>query len=365
MYWDYTATTKPKDAVITAMMPYLQRQWLNPSSIYESAKEVKREIEKVREKVARFINADPDEIYFTSGGSESNSWVFNGFYKMCEWGQICTTKIEHHSIQDAIKWLNKCYYEFEPVDKLGRVRPVFLPNDDFISIQMANNEIGTVQDIKKLVQEARAENPKVLFHTDAVQAFGKIPIDVKDLDVDYLSASGHKIGTPKGIGFLYMRRGKELAPMIYGTQERGYRGGTENVPYIIGLGRAVDIIDYNNDKLKSTYEYAHTKLQNIASFNGDPQNRLWGIMSATIKANIDGDMLLNMLHERGQMVSAGSACNAYNAEPSQVLKAIGLTDEEAKKTIRISFSESINTDEIDWLVKDINECIDFLKMMEI
>lgn len=364
MYWDYAATTKPKSEVINAMKPYFQYKWFNPSSIYEPALEGRRDIEKVREQVAKFINAEPDEIYFTSGGSESNSWVFNGFYKQCEWGQICTTVIEHHSIQEAVKWLNKCYYEFEPIDGFGRVRPIFLPNDDFVSIQMANNEIGTIQDIKKLVQAAKAENPNVLFHTDAVQAFGKIPIDVKDLDVDYLSASGHKIGTPKGIGFLYMRKGKELPPIIYGSQERGFRGGTENVPYIIGFGKAIDLVNFNdNNKLKSLYEYAKQKLEPIASFNGDPQNRLWNVMSATIKEDINGDMLLGLLHGKHQYVSAGSACNAHSPEPSYVLKAIGLSDEEARRTIRISFYETMHNDEIDWLVKDIKDCIDFLKMI--
>lgn len=363
MYWDYAATTRPKTDVVDAMMPYFKTQWLNPSSIYEPAREVKRDIENVRAKIAQFINAEPEEIYFTSGGSESNSWVFNGFSRIREWGQICTTQLEHHSIQDAIKVLNKCYYEFEPVDKYGRVHPIFLPNDDFISIQMANNEIGTIQNIKKLVQDARSENPNVLFHTDAVQAFGKIPIDVKDLDVDYLSASGHKIGTPKGIGFLYMRKRKELPPMIYGTQERGYRGGTENVPYIIGLGKALDLVNLYDYELKCKYEYAKKQFESIATFNGDPENRLWGIMSVTIKEDIDGDMLLHLLQERGQLVSAGSACNAYSPEPSPVLKAIGLTDEEAKKTIRISFNNLVKDDEIDWLVKDIKDCIDFLKMI--
>lgn len=361
MYWDSAATTEINKDVRLAMLPYIYVRWENPSAIYEPAMRIRRDIEEAREKVAAFINADPDEIYFTSGGSESNSWVFNGYYRDHEWGQIATTKIEHHSIQSAVTYLNKFYYEFMPVDEQGHVKDVFLPNDDLVSIQMANNEIGTIQDIAGLVQRARAENPNVLFHTDAVQAFGKIPIDVKALDVDYLSASGHKIGTPKGVGILYMKKGKELPPMIYGSQERGYRGGTENVPYIIGLGKATELIDFSKrDKLKELYLYAESKLEPIANFNGDPENRLWNIMSITIKKPIDGNWLIGMLHEKEQYVSAGSACNAHNPEPSETLLAIGLSEEEARRTIRISFPDNATKEDVDILVNDIKESVDFL-----
>ena len=356
MYWDYAATTPVKPEVLAAMMPYFTDKWYNPSAIYEPAKEVRRDIDKARAIIAKSINAEPEEIYFTSGGSESNSWIINelnlaGF-------KLSTSFIEHSSIMES-----NCQKEFNICDLYGQINlnPDSNPTaSPFVSIQFANNEIGTIQDIKQIAKRVH-ENYQVL-HTDAVQAYGKIPIDVKDMGIDMLSASGHKIGAPKGIGFLYVDKNGALYPMIYGSQNFGMRGGTENVPYIMGLARAVELIDYSiQDKLKPIYEYAAQQAKSFARVNGHPLKRLYNILSLTINEPIDGKALIGLLHEQGEYVSAGSACNAGSNKPSHVLKAIGLTDEEAQRTIRVSFDENVSKSDIDRLFTTIKQDIELLK----
>ena len=360
MYWDSAATTPVKLEVLDAMLPYFTDKFFNPSSIYEPAREVRRDIEKARAIVAESINADPEEIYFTSGGSEANNWAI----MCCGWHPPIISTIEHHSLMKAAQ-----YYSPIEVDPYGRIvitdfeqKVHEIPKTEPVSIQMVNNEIGTIQDIKRLVEIAHEK--KLLFHTDAVQAYGKIPIDVKKLDVDMLSASGHKIGAPKGIGFLYVKKGVKIQPWIEGSQERGLRGGTENVPYIMGLAKAVELIDYNEQiKFQELYDYAVNQALAFANINGYSLKRIYNILSLTIKAKIDGKQLIGLLHDRGQYVSAGSACNSYSNEPSHVLKAIGLTDSEATRTIRISFFEGMTKEDIDTLFKDIRECIETLKLL--
>jgi len=363
MYWDYAATTPVKPEVVEAMMPYLKENWYNPSAAYEPAMQVRRDVEAARARIAQEINADPDEIYFTSSGSEANSWVLQSFGSR---NIVITSTIEHHSIE---QYKNQKYLTKVPVDDCGLLDLDLLHQSVqqplgvgiLASVQMANNEIGAIQNYETIASIVHINNG--FFHTDAVQAFGKIPVDVKKMGIDMLSASGHKIGAPKGIGFLYVRRGIPFSPMILGSQELGMRGGTENVPYIIGMAKAVDLIDYTvQERLKEKYEYMVGKALKFATMNKAPAgHQLYNILSMTIDAEVDGNMLLGMLHDRGQFVSAGSACMAHNPEPSHVLKAIGLTDEEASRTLRISLSDNVTYEDIDKLLADIQDCIEFLK----
>lgn len=360
MYWDNAATTPVKLEVLDAMLPYFTDKWYNPSSIYEPARDVRRDIENARKIIADSINADPDEIYFTSGGSEANNWAI----MCCGWHPPIISTIEHHSLMKAAD-----YYKPIEVDYCGKIVLTdfkqsihTVPRTEPISVQLANNEIGTIQDIKTLT--AIAHETGILFHTDAVQAYGKIPINVKDLGVDMLSASGHKIGAPKGIGFLYIKKGTEIQPWIEGTQERGLRGGTENVPYIMGLAKAVELINYDEQRIyKEIYDYAITSCYDFAKVNGHPSDRLYNILSLTIKPSINGRQLMGLLYEAKQYVSAGSACNSYSNEPSHVLKAIGLTDDEATRTIRISLFEGVTKADIDKLFHDIRTSIEVLKVL--
>lgn len=359
MYWDSAATTPVKPEVLKAMMPYFVDKWYNPSAIYEPAKQVRRDIEKARKIIADSINADPEEIFFTSGASESNSWILNNF------NHIKTTNTEHHSIdvlygnsEDNLK-----------VDSYGVIQDFNIqPNSAFeaalVTVHLANNEIGTIQPIKELVEK----NPRFYFHVDATQAYGKIPIDVEDLGIDFLSASGHKIGAPKGIGFLYARKTAQnyLEPMIYGSQEFGKRGGTENVPYIIALAEAVNAIDYlKQERFKQFYEYAVKQSADWATPNGHPTNRLYNIISLTIKQPINGQALIALLHDQEEYVSAGSACTAYDNKPSHVLRAIGLSEEEATRTLRISFPDDVTKKDIDQLFKKIQQNIEILKLLSV
>lgn len=360
MYWDSTATTPVKLEVLDAMLPYFTDKWYNPSSIYEPARDVRRDVEKARKTIADSINADPDEIYFTSGGSEANNWAI----MCCGWHPPIISTIEHHSLMKAAD-----YYKPIEVDTYGKIVLTDFeqsihttPKTEPVSVQMVNNEIGTIQNIKELVKIAHEK--RLIFHTDAVQAYGKIPIDVKDLGVDLLSASGHKIGAPKGIGFLYVKKGIKIQPWIEGSQERGLRGGTENVPYIMGFAKAVELIDYNEqNKYKEFYDYAVGNCHDFAKVNGHPSDRVYNILSLTVKEKIDGKQLIGLLHDVKQYVSAGSACNSYSNEPSHVLKAIGLTDNEATRTIRISFFEGVTKADIDKLFDDIRGLIQALRML--
>lgn len=360
MYWDYAATTPVLPEVFEAMKPYLTDKWYNPSTIYEPGMQIRRDVEKAREVVAKSINADPEEIYFTSGGSEANSWMLNIYEKNHQW--VLTSNIEHSSIMHS---RINCLLEISKVNNKGILNPDWAINEmedvGTVSVQLANNEIGIIQPINMIAALAHANG--WLMHTDAVQAFGKIPIDVKKLKIDMLSASGHKIGGPKGIGFLYINKKVHANSMIYGSQEMHLRGGTENVAGIIGLAKAVELIDYKQqDKCRELFMYASSLVKDIGWINGpDKENRLYNILNITIDTPIDGNMLLGMLHDRGQYVSAGSACQAYSPEPSHVLKAIGLSDEEAMRSLRISFSGNESKKDIDKLFKDIKECILFLK----
>lgn len=381
IYLDDAATSKPKDEVVREMLPYLYDHWYNPSSLYNKAVAVRKKIDEARSVVAESINANANEIYFTSGGSESNCWAIQGFsnYIKGRGGTpyVITTDIEHSSItkclgnmsfgyhvllvdQTGLVYLNDLKQKFiEYEDILKEYPQVGLPLRILVSVQMANNEIGTIQNIKAISEICHAHN--ALLHVDAVQAFCKIPIDVNDLGIDMLSASGHKIGAPKGVGFLYIRNGVKISPIIYGSQEGGLRGGTENIAGIMALKRAVEVSSRDIH-----YQLRMTVLRNNfiseleamgCKLNGHREQRLPNNINVTLGKNITAESMIYLLEASGIYISAGSACNAHSSTPSNTLKAIGLTDEEALRTIRITLPDDITMDEIDLAANEIRKAL--------
>lgn len=380
IYLDEAATTKPSPEVISAMMPYLSEKWHNPSSLYSWASDVSKDIAKARKTVADFINAE-DEVFFTSGGSESNCWAIQGFVThrsaIEELPCIITTNIEHHSIMECTAMMNMlpCLVWYVGVDEYGNVDIEELeealkcmtketkPSNVLVSIGMANNEIGTIQDIKKLSEIIHSYG--AIFHTDAVQAFGHIPIDVEDMGIDMLSASGHKIGAPKGVGILYKRNRIEINPLIYGSQMDGMRGGTENVPYIIGMAKAVELIErYAKpdmcQRIAYIRDYFIDKLENIGcKLNGSREHRLPNNINVTLPHGLNGESMLYCMDLCDVYISTGSACNSKSIEPSPVLSAIGLGD-DAYNSIRITFPVGITKEEIDEVVSEMDRQIKIL-----
>ena len=366
-YFDNAATTKIKPEVLNAMIPYLSKEYGNPSSLYSIGRNAKRAIEDAREKVAKLINANKNEIYFTSCGSESDNTAIKGIaYRYKEKGNhIITSKIEHHAILESCKDLEKKGFKitYLNVDENGIVDLNELEesiNDKtiLISIMFANNEIGTIQPIEKIAKIAKSHN--IIFHTDAVQAAGNIPIDVKDMGIDMLSISGHKINAPKGVGALYVKQGIEFDKFMNGGhQERNKRAGTENLAEIVGFGKACEIaknnIENHNKYLKELRDYFISELlkteKNI-KINGSMKNRLPGNMNISIKG-VDATKLLLELDKKGICISTGSACNSGETTPSHVLTAIGLKSDDAKSAIRVTFGENNTKEEIDFLIENI------------
>ena len=388
IYLDNAATTKPKQEVIDAMMPYFTDKWYNPSSLYSNAHSVKNDIQNAKKTIASYICAQENEIYFTSGGSESNCWAIQGFINHCHKNNKCpaiiTTRIEHKSILDCVDNVNANVFYID-VDKFGFVKEEDLSEclmyceevgyTTLVSIQMANNEIGTIQYIRRLSSIVHLYH--AILHTDAVQAFGKIPINVDNYYVDLMSVSGHKFGCPKGIGFLYIRNGIEIEPLIYGTQMNGMRGGTENVPYIIGMAKAVELLDDYRKHItrifvqsENKHFIAIAKLNEAlinkfgCKINGATSNlnRVHGIMSYRFPNNIHIESLILMLDMDNICISAGSACNTYSDKPSHVLKAIGLSDEECMNTMRLSFEyNSLTEEKVDKFIDSLEKAIKIMK----
>lgn len=378
-YLDNAATTKPRREVIDAMMPYFEDKWWNPSSLYGKSVDVKNDLDKARKIVADSINAEPNEIYFTSCGSESNCWAIQGFVKdVKKKGRtpvIITSKIEHKSIMsciDDMELLGATVIRV-PVDMCGFIDVQYLENclhtlknrDIIVSIQYANNECGAIQDIErisKIVDEYGA-----VFHVDAVQAFGQIDIDVNKLGIDMMSVSGHKLGCPKGTGFLYKRDGVDIAPLIYGSQMDGMRGGTENVPYIMGFAKAVEIAKYNLDKhcifsIADVRNYLIHELEDIGcQLIGPRKYRLPNNVCIMFPKGYGGEELLYMCDMSGIKVSTGSACNSHSKEPSYVMKALGLTDEEANRVVRFTISSDISFNDVNKIVKEIERCMKIIR----
>lgn len=377
IYLDNASTTKPRKEVIEAAMPYLTNDFYNPSSIYSDGVRVKRAIDNARESIAGFINADQDEIFFDSGSSESNCWAIQGYLLagMMDFSktEIVTTKIEHKSIMECVDAMERlgnntgyCDVEYLDVDKDGfvdmeQLESVFKdreePNyyDIFVSIQLANNEVGTIQDIKAISDIVHKYGG--VLHVDATQAFGHIPINVKAMGIDMLSASAHKIGGFKGVGFLYKKKNIELQPIIYGSQNAGYRGSTENCFGIVGFAKAVELASEEmEDKLALSVkrDYFISELtRNGCKLNGSSIHRLPNNINVMLPEGIGSEELLYMLDLDDIQCSTGSACNSRSKQPSYVLKALGLTDEQAARSVRFTISSDITYEAIDYVVEKV------------
>lgn len=377
IYLDNAATTRTNPDVVEAMLPYFTELYGNPSSIYTFSQDVKQAEDEAREYIAKSINAKTNEIYFTAGGSESDNWALKATaeYFKGKGNHIITTKIEHHAILHTCEYLAKNGYDitYLDVDAEGRVNPedvrkAIRPETILISIMFANNEIGTIEPIKEIGKIAR-EN-KVIFHTDAVQAYGHIPIDVEDMNIDMLSASGHKFNGPKGIGFLYIKTGVKIRSMIHGgAQERKRRAGTENVPSIVGMAKAASLAIESMEE-RSAYEIKlrdHlieriTKEIPYSKLNGAVEERLPNNVNVCFRF-IEGESMLIMLDKAGICASSGSACTSGSLDPSHVLLAIGLPHEIAHGSLRLTLSEDNTMEEMDYVVDELKKIVSRLRDM--
>lgn len=372
IYLDNNATTKCDEQVLNAMLPYLKEYYGNPSSTYSFGKEIKEKINEARKNIANLINAEENEIIFTSCASESNvTAIMNAVKNNPNKKHIITTKVEHASIIETMKYLESLDYDitYLSVDKFGRVNLEELKNSItentcLITIMMANNEIGNIYPIREIGQIARENG--ILFHCDTVQAVGKVKIDVREMNIDTLSLSGHKINAPKGIGVLYIKNDISFVPLVFGHQERNKRGGTENVPYIIGLGKAVEIIlnDNNeeNKRVKSLRDYMEKEIQNRIDdvlIYGDLDNRLPNTSSIAFKG-VKADELLLMLESFNIFVSTGSACNSEMALPSHVLTACN-ADLANYSPIRVSLGKYNTQEEIDSFIKRLINIVNMIR----
>lgn len=370
-YFDNAATTRVKEEVLNEMIPYFSIQYGNPSSLYSIGRYNKRAIEKARRQVAELINCETNEIYFTASGSESDNITLKGIaYANKEKGNhIITSKIEHPAILNSCKALEKQGYKISyiNVDKNGIVDINELIKEItnqtiLISIMFANNEIGTIQPIEEISKIAKKYN--IIFHTDAVQACGNIPIDVKSMGIDMLSLSAHKINGPKGVGALYVKKGIEFDSIINGGgQEKGKRSGTENVAGIVGLGKSCEIakkqMDSHITKLRELRDYfinqVEERIPNV-KLNGSREKRLSGNANFSFK-NINSQELLFKLDSKGICVSSGSACSSGNSNPSHVLTSIGLEKDLAQGTIRFTFGEDNSKEDVDYLLENLEEFV--------
>ena len=377
IYLDNAATTKTAPEVVEAMLPYFTEYYGNPSSVYSFASGNKEKINEQRERIAEMLGAAPNEIYFTAGGSESDNWALKATAEAyAEKGKhIITTKIEHHAILHTGEYLQKRGYEVTYLDvdenglvKLDELEAAIRPDTILISVMFANNEIGTIEPIKEI--GAIAKKHGVLFHTDAVQAFGQVPIDVNECQIDMLSASGHKLNGPKGIGFLYIRKGVKIRSFIHGgAQERKRRAGTENVPGIIGLGtaaaRAAATMEERAKKEIEMRDYLISRVLDeipYTKLNGHPEKRLPNNANFSFRF-IEGESLLIPLDMAGICGSSGSACTSGSLDPSHVLMAIGLPHEIAHGSLRLTLNEEITREEIDYVVEQLKTIVSDLRNM--
>lgn len=377
IYLDNAATTKTRPEVVEAMLPYFTELYGNPSSVYEFATQNKKAVDEARGIIANALGADISEIYFTGSGSEADNWALKATVDAyaAKGNHIITSKIEHHAILHTCEYLEKHGVEVTYVDvdengilKLDQLEKAIRPTTVLISVMYANNEIGTIQPIKEIGAIAKKHN--VLFHTDAVQAFGQLEINVNDLGIDMLSAAAHKLNGPKGIGFLYIKKGIKIRSLIHGgSQERQRRAGTENVPSIVGFGKAVEIaLATMNERIEK-----ETKLRNLlmkrvmeeipfVRVNGDKVRRLPNNANFSFQF-IEGESLLIMLDMKQICASSGSACTSGSLDPSHVLLAIGLPHEIAHGSLRLTVGEDNTEEEINYTVDRIKEIVDKLRMM--
>lgn len=377
VYMDYSATTYTKKEVLDEMLPYFTEKFGNPSSIYTFGRRSKSAVEEAREKVASAIGANPDEIYFTAGGSEADNWALKGYAlaNKNKGNHIITTKIEHHALLHTCEYLQKQGFEvtYLDVDEYGMIRleelkGAITDKTILISIMFANNEIGTIQPVQEIGKLAREKG--IAFHTDAVQAIGNVEIDVKEMNIDMLSLSAHKFYGPKGIGALYVRKGIRLENLLHGGgQEKKKRAGTENLPGIIGLGKAIELatsdIEGHNRKIISLRDkllkgimdtIPHTKL------NGHPDKRLPGNINVSFHF-IEGESLLLMLDQKGICGSTGSACSSGSLDPSHVLLAIGLPHEIAHGSLRLSLGDGNTVEDVDYVLEELPKIVQRLRDM--
>lgn len=377
LYLDNAATTKTAPEVLEAMLPYFTEKFGNPSSVYTFAAGNKEVIDVQRDRIAATLGAKSNEIYFTAGGSEADNWALKATADAYrdKGNHIITTKIEHHAILHTAQYLEKNGYEvtYLDVDEDGKVRledlkKAIRPETILISVMFANNEIGTIEPIKEIGQIAHEHG--ILFHTDAVQAYGQLPINVDECHIDMLSASGHKLNGPKGIGFLYIRKGVKIRSFIHGgAQERKRRAGTENVPGIVGIGTAAKrAADTREERMASEVEVRDYLIDRV--LKEIPYSRLNGHRTDRLPNNanfsfqfIEGESLLIMLDGKGICASSGSACTSGSLDPSHVLLAIGLPHEIAHGSLRLTINEEITKEDIDYVVENLKAIIERLRNM--
>ena len=377
IYLDNAATTKTDPRVVEAMLPYFTEHYGNPSSVYEFSTPCKQAIGAVRETIAKSLGAKPGEIYFTAGGTESDNWAIKATAEAyaSKGKHIITSKIEHHAVLHTCEYLEKRGFEVTYVDvdengivKVDELKRAIRPDTILISVMFANNEIGTIEPIKEIGQIAKDNG--ILFHTDAVQAYGHLPIHVDEYHIDMLSSSAHKLNGPKGIGFLYIRTGLKTRSFIHGgAQERKRRGGTENVPGIVGYGKAVELamasMEEREEKERGLRDYLIGRVMAEVPFvrlNGHRSQRLSNNANFAFQF-IEGESLLIMLDGSGICGSSGSACTSGSLDPSHVLLAIGLPHEIAHGSLRMTLSDETTEEEIDYVVDCLKEIVGTLRNM--
>lgn len=377
IYLDHAATTRTAPEVVEAMLPYFTEYYGNASTVYGFGEKSRQAVNHARDTIANALGAKSEEIYFTAGGSESDNWALKATaeaYKE-KGNHIITTKIEHHAILHTCEWLEKQGFEvtYLEVDENGTVSPEVVeaairPTTILISVMFANNEIGTIEPIAEI--GAIAKKHGVLFHTDAVQAFGQVPIQVDEMNIDMLSASGHKLNGPKGIGFLYIRKGVKIRSFIHGgAQERKRRAGTENVPGIVGLGKAVELalatMEQRIEQESSLRDHMISRIENeipFAKLNGERSKRLPNNVNVCFRF-IEGESMLIMLDMKGICASSGSACTSGSLDPSHVLLAIGLPHEIAHGSLRMTLGVENTLEEVDHTVDVLKEIVAHLRNM--
>lgn len=377
IYLDHAATTAARPEVVEAMLPYFTENFWNPSSVYTPALNNRKVVDEARELIAKSLGTDSPNIYFTAGGSESDNWALKAAAEAYQdkGKHIITSTIEHHAILHTCEYLEKKGFEVTYVDvdengvlRLDQLKAAIRPDTILISVMFANNEIGTIQPIKEIGEIAKEHG--IIFHTDAVQAYGQIPIDVDEYHIDMLSASGHKLNGPKGIGFLYIRKGLKLRSFVHGgAQERKRRAGTENVTGIVGLGKAVEIaFDTMKERTAKEMEVRDYAIERLLAevpycrLNGDAKKRLPNNINISFQF-IEGESLLIMLDMAGICASSGSACTSGSLDPSHVLLAIGLPHEIAHGSLRMTLGEETTKEDMDYVVEKIKEIVEKLRIM--